>query len=232
MHAPPAPLTRSFNHQPTPIPPSPLHPTHQVKDRHNGNIMLDDAGRLIHIDFGFMLTNAPGRLPGGVGFEAAPMKVRFGVLRAVCVRLKPCCGLGESNVTCTHPPSSSPPRINATPTTHTQLTREVLEVMGSDSNGAPSELFDYFKVLCIQGFLAARKQRERIITPVQVMSRSGFPCFQGGGDRAVRALQGRFAAVLSEGEVVQHVLALIGDSLDAWSTRQYDYYQRVLNGIL
>lgn len=23
-----------------------------------------------------------------------------------------------------------------------------------------------------------------------------------------------------------------GDSLDAWSTRQYDYYQRILNGIL
>jgi phosphatidylinositol 4-kinase len=42
--------------------------------------MLDDAGRVIHIDFGFMLTNAPGRLPGGVGFEAAPMKVRSLVL--------------------------------------------------------------------------------------------------------------------------------------------------------
>lgn len=37
--------------------------------------MLDDSGRLIHIDFGFLLTNAPGRLPGGVGFESAPMKV-------------------------------------------------------------------------------------------------------------------------------------------------------------
>lgn len=28
------------------------------------------------------------------------------------------------------------------------------------------------------------------------------------------------------------VLSLISDSLDAWRTRQYDYYQRVMNGIL
>ncbi|KAL4540940.1 hypothetical protein Ndes2526B_g05495 [Nannochloris sp. 'desiccata'] len=153
----------------------------QIRDRHNANILIDDTGHVVHIDFGFMLSNSPG----GVNFESAPFK----------------------------------------------LTRELLEVMDSDPEGSASELFDYFKVLMIQGFLAARRHSDRITLLVEMMSDSGCPCFKNKV-AAVQGVKKRFALGMPEPQVVEVVLGLISDSLDAWRTRQYDYYQRVLNGIL
>ena len=110
-------------------------------------------------------------------------------------------------------------------------TKEYLELMDSDADGVASEAFNYYKVLCIQGYLACRKHAERILLLVEMMAHSGCPCFKAG-PKVVQNLRKRFNLGRTEDQVAEIMLAMISDSMDAWSTRQYDFFQRVSNGIL
>lgn len=52
----------------------------QIKDRHNANILLEKDGSLVHIDFGYMLTTAPGR---GIQIETVPFKLTAEFVRVL-----------------------------------------------------------------------------------------------------------------------------------------------------
>ncbi|TFK54852.1 kinase-like protein [Heliocybe sulcata] len=152
----------------------------QIKDRHNGNILLDREGHLVHIDFGFMLSNSPGN----IGFEAAPFK----------------------------------------------LPLEYVEVMG----GADSEYFREFRRLFREGFEAASKHCDSIITLVELMQKgidSSLPCFAALGEQTAAQLRERFQPALTQ-PLQEHVDRLIDTSLGSNWTRLYDSYQYYAQSIL
>lgn len=150
----------------------------QVKDRHNGNILLNGEGHLIHIDFGYILSTSPRNL----GFETSPFK----------------------------------------------LTPEFVDVM----DGFNSDMFEYFKILILRGLLAARKHMDKILSLVEIMrSGSQLPCFKSRA-ATVQTLKNRFHLNLTEQQLQLLVENLVESSVHSLSTKLYDGFQYITNGIL
>jgi phosphatidylinositol 4-kinase len=138
----------------------------QLKDRHNGNLLIDNMGHIIHIDFGFMLSNSPGSM----GFEAAPFK----------------------------------------------LTQDYVDVLG----GVTSPAFDEFKTLCKKAFQALRKDAERLIMLVDLMSKqSKMACFAAGAASVTNSLRARLMLHLSREEAESFVDELVAKSVGSYYTR-------------
>uniref|UniRef100_F7BIS1 Phosphatidylinositol 4-kinase beta n=1 Tax=Ciona intestinalis TaxID=7719 RepID=F7BIS1_CIOIN len=149
----------------------------QVKDRHNGNILLDSDGHIIHIDFGYILSSSPKSL----GFESSPFK----------------------------------------------LTEEFVQVMG----GLQGDMFEYYKILMLQGLVSARKHMDRIVQLVEVMSAGpSLACLHGVS--TVRSLRERFHLSLTEDQLHELVENMVEGSMRSWTTKLYDNFQYITNGIL
>jgi len=151
----------------------------QVKDRHNGNILLDAHGHIIHIDFGFILSSSPGK---NIGFETSPFK----------------------------------------------LTHEFVEVMG----GLGSDMFEYYKILMLQGLVAARKHMDKILPVVDIMQTgTQLPCFSRGVS-AVKGLKDRFHLNQTEEQLQLILENMVESSMNSLTTKLYDGFQYFTNGIL
>ncbi|KAL9603360.1 MAG: hypothetical protein Q9219_001222 [cf. Caloplaca sp. 3 TL-2023] len=147
----------------------------QFKDRHNGNIMVDDAGHILHIDFGFCFDIAPG----GVRFERAPFK----------------------------------------------LTSEMVAVMGGSTT---SQSYRWFEELCIKAFLVSRQHTEKLCHIVVMMLGSGLPCFK---PETITHLRERFVLEKTDREAASFMRDLIKKSYGSYSTKGYDQFQLLTNGI-
>eukprot|EP00037_Helgoeca_nana_P025453 m.278604 g.278604 ORF g.278604 m.278604 type:complete len:831 (+) comp26952_c0_seq1:557-3049(+) len=107
-----------------------------------------------------------------------------------------------------------------------KLTSEYLQVLG----GEDSDMLQYFRILVLQGFIAARKHMESIASVIEVMIQgSELPCLK---DACVfDDFKERFQMVLTEERLVEHVDALMTASLDSARTVLYDRFQYYSNGI-
>ncbi|KAK6323781.1 hypothetical protein J4Q44_G00061200 [Coregonus suidteri] len=149
----------------------------QVKDRHNGNILLDSEGHIIHIDFGFILSSSPRNL----GFETSSFK----------------------------------------------LTSEFVDVMG----GLDGDMFNYYKMLMLQGLIAARKHMEKVVQIVEIMQQgSHLPFFHGSS--TIRYLKERFHMSLTEEQLQVLVEQMVDGSMRSITTKLYDGFQYFTNGIM
>jgi len=172
-----------------------------IKDRHNGNILIDDEGHIIHIgmiiivitlllshhylsllfmlflDFGFILDMSPG----GINVESAPFKLTF----------------------------------------------EMLQVMGGRDE---SSFFQWFRDLCCQGFLVVREYADLLCNIVESMTESNLPCFIKS-EGIVKKLRYRFRLDLNEADARQFMSDLVYKSCENVRTVIYDRYQLATNGI-
>ncbi|QSS57389.1 phosphatidylinositol 4-kinase [Histoplasma capsulatum var. duboisii H88] len=175
----------------------------QFKDRHNGNIMIDDAGHIIHIDFGFCFDIAPG----GVRFERAPFKLTSEMV-AVMGGQNAHSGSGGSSST---GGGGSGGGIS----------------LGS-SNPTNSQSYRWFESLVAKAFLASRPYATKLSHIVTLMLDSGLPCFKPD---TLKNFKDRFVLEKTEREAADYMRDLVKKSYMSMSTKGYDQFQLLTNNI-
>ena len=98
--------------------------------------------------------------------------------------------------------------------------------------GLGSDMFEYFKILILQGLIAARKHHERILTIVEILQEnSQLLCFNNGAS-TIKSLRERFHMNLTEEQLQLLVDSMVESSIHSLTTKIYDGFQYLTNGIL
>lgn len=164
-----------------------------IKDRHNGNIMIDSDGHIIHIDFGFLFDTSPG---GDMNFESSPFKLTTEMIQLIGR------DVGSSS---------------------TLKSKALQRVLVDEKN------YVAFKTLTNRCFLAVRQYAREICILVELMLRSGLPCFKP--KQTIAHLAQRLYMNHSEMIAADFMRKRIHESKQNVRTQLYDYFQRIVEGI-
>jgi len=110
-----------------------------------------------------------------------------------------------------------------------KITKDYVNLMG----GVDSSIFCYFKSLFIRGLFVARKNMEIIANLIEGMGLGvSMPCFNGRNLKEIISnFKERCFFRYSEIEIVPLVNNLFDKAVNSWRTTQYDYFQKLSNGI-
>lgn len=109
-----------------------------------------------------------------------------------------------------------------------KLTSDMVGAMG----GYDSEMFRYFKILLLQGFLEVRKHADQLCLLVEMMSPgNNLPCLKDF-QRAVDELRARLQLAKTDEKCISFIDSLVYASQENWRTKKYDEFQYLTNGIL
>lgn len=186
----------------------------QVKDRHNGNILLHSDGHLIHIDFGFILSTSPRNL----GFETSPFKLTPEFVEVM--------GGSQSKQFQEFKTLILQGLIAARK--HMEKIVNLVEIMLSGKNF----LICYENFENYENFILTLENLFKNCYYYLYVIGSQLPCFRSGGAATVQGLKNRFHLTLTEDQLRRHVEDLVEASIHSWSTKLYDRYQYFANGTL
>ena len=98
--------------------------------------------------------------------------------------------------------------------------------------GLDSDMFEYFKILILQGLVAARKHSDRLVILIEILitSPSMASCFSNTAS-ILRSLRERFHMNMTEAQLQIYVQQLVEASMYSITTKLYDGFQYLTNGI-
>ena len=110
-----------------------------------------------------------------------------------------------------------------------KITKDYVNLMG----GVDSSIFCYFKSLFLRGLFVARKNVDIIANLIEGMGIGvPMPCFNGRNlKEIINNFKDRCFFKFSEVEIVPLVNNLFDKAVNSWRTTQYDYFQKLTNGI-